>query len=450
MFLLIFFLLKKVEGRVCVLMVFDINDYFQDFLRAPSIFLNHDTLRPEYIPDRLLHRDLQIRRVAEIVACSMKKSTPSNIFLFGKTGTGKTAVVRFVRHNLNAQCRKNGLPEPIWIYLNCQQVNTGYRILANICKELDPQDQIPIAGWPLDVIFDKALQKLDQFANPLCFLILDEIDILVKNASKSLDGILYNLYRINERLTKARVSIIGISNVLNIKHGLDPRILSSLSEEEIVFPAYNALELTEILSDRAKLAFRTSALDEGVLSLCAALAAKEHGDARKALDLLRRSGEIAERKNAQHVVEEYIYLAQDDIETDQIREFIENLPMQLKTVLLSIYLIQKQKRVEEIITGDIYNCYAEIYEMVPGLNQLTQRRVSELLRELDLAGIINARVVSKGRYGRSKMIQLNISSEELRKSLESDRKIAELLDYCPVCSKTARLNRWVYENALDE
>ena len=92
---------------------------------------------------------------------------------------------------------------PRWIYLNCQQVNTGYRVLAKICQELDPEDPIPIAGWPMDVIFDKVLEKLDSCVDRICFLILDEIDILVKNTTKTQDGILYNLTRINERLKHA-------------------------------------------------------------------------------------------------------------------------------------------------------------------------------------------------------------------------------------------------------
>ena len=112
-------------------------------------------------------------------------------------------------------------------------------------------------------------------------------------------------------LNMPRVSIIGISNVLNFKIALDPRVLSSLGEEEIVFPAYNAVELTENLTDRSKLAFQKGALDDNVIPLCAALAVKEHGDARKALDLLRRAGELAERRNSPTVTEDYVYFAEE-------------------------------------------------------------------------------------------------------------------------------------------
>jgi cell division control protein 6 len=307
---------------------------------------------------------------------------------------------------------------------------------------LDPEDPVPISGWPMDVIFEKVLEKLDEKVNRICFLILDEIDVLIKNTARNQDGIIYNLIRINERLKKARVSVIGISNVLNFKNMLDSRVLSSLSQEEIVFPAYDANELSQILSNRAQLAFHEGSVEDDVIPLCAALAAKEHGDARKALDLLRRAAEIAERRNAPKVISEFVYMAQEDLESDKVHEFIENLPPQLKTILLSIYLIQKHQNLKEIITGDVYNCYLEIYPLISGLNKLTQRRVSELVRELDLAGIINARVVSKGRYGRSKMIQLNITTEEARKCLETDKRLCDFLDYHPICLKETGVARF--------
>lgn len=410
--------------------MFDIDNYFQDFLKNESIFRERDVLRPEFIPAHLPHRDLQVQRIAEIVACTLKNSMPSNIFIFGKTGTGKTAVVQHVADHLNYQLKRNQGPTSKWVFLNCQEVNTGYRVLAKICGELDPDDPVPIAGWPIDVVFDKVVEILDAKVNGICFIVLDEIDILVQNTKKSHD-ILYNLARINTRLQKARVNIIGISNVLNFKSQLDPRVLSSLGEEEIVFPAYNAMELSDILQHRAKNAFLDGALEEDVIPLCAALAAKEHGDARKALDLLRKAGELAERRHANQVSQDYVYLAQDDIERDKMKEYCQALPLQSKTILLAIYHLQKSFKDQEIITGEVYNVYIELAEMIPGLNKLTQRRVSELIRELDLAGLINARVKSRGRYGRSKFIKMNISMDDAYKYLEPENRLAELVSLTP-------------------
>lgn len=415
--------------------MFDIDDYFQSYVQKDTIFKQRDVLRPEFIPEILPHRNLQIQKVAEIVACTLKNSMPSNIFIFGKTGTGKTAVIHQISDKLNAQLRKVQMPESKWIFINCKEVNTGYRILAKINEVINPANPIPIAGWPLDVVFDRVVESLDaHIRNGICFLVLDEIDILVQNSKTSHD-ILYNLTRINARLKQARMNLIGISNVLNFKSALDPRVLSSLGEEEIVFPVYNAMELTDILKQRTQMAFQEGALDDDVIPLCSALAAKEHGDARKALDMLRKAGELAERRNAKQVTQIHVYQAQDDIEKDKMKEYCEALPLQSKTVLLSIYQMQKYRGTSAVITGDIYNAYSELTEMIPGLNRLTQRRVSELIRELDLAGIANARVKSNGRYGRTKFIKLNIPLTDAHAYLENENRLNEFLDYTPHCTK---------------
>ncbi len=414
--------------------MFDIEDYFNIFIKSNKIFEDEarNTLRPEFIPKVLPHRDIQIRKIAEIVACTLKNSKPSNIFLFGKTGTGKTAVINYVKEHLNKQCRTSGINEPKWVSLNCQQVNTGYRVLARICNELDPNETVPISGWPIDVVFEKLIEKLDTYVHGICFLVLDEIDILVKKTKKTND-ILYNLARINTRLKRAKVNIIGISNVLNFKNSLDPRVLSSLGEEEIVFPAYNANELKDILNQRAKFAFQSGALTSEVIPLCAALAAKEYGDARKALDLLRKAGELAERRQAPNITPELVHFAQDDIEKDKMKECCESLPLQNKTILLSIYSMQKNRNGNAIITGDVYSCYLELQKQIPGLNKLSQRRVSEIIRELDLSGLVNAQIKSNGRYGRTKFINLNIPLQDLNGYLINESRLNDLFDYKPKC-----------------
>ncbi|MHA1585030.1 MAG: Cdc6/Cdc18 family protein, partial [Promethearchaeota archaeon] len=178
-------------------------------------------------------------------------------------------------------------------------------------------------------------------------------------------------------------------------------------------------------------AFNLNALGEDVIPLCGALAAKEHGDARKALDLLRKAGELAERRNAPMVTADYVYLAQDDIERDKMKEYCEALPLQSKAVLLSIYQMQRHRKDQQIITGDVYNVYSEMTGFIPGLNKLTQRRVSELIRELDLSGMVNARVKSNGRYGRTKFIKLNVSLKDMYSYLETEDRISDLLSVHP-------------------
>jgi len=135
--------------------------------------------------------------------------------------------------------------------------------------------------------------------------------------SKTGKDILYQLTRANERLKKGSLTLVGISNDLTFKERLDPRVISSLSEEETVFTNYTVDQLKEILRDRIKAAFLNNVVEDSALNLCAAMAGREHGDARRAIDLLRVAGEIAEREQSDKVKEEHIRIASQKMEEDK-------------------------------------------------------------------------------------------------------------------------------------
>ena len=256
-------------------------------------------------------------------------------------------------------------------------------------------------------------------------IVLDEVDALIKDRG---DAFMYELTRINETLRQSKVSIIGISNDLRLKEFLDPRVFSSLSEEELVFRPYDAGELRNILLERSKLAFQDGVLSESALSISSALAAAEHGDARRALDLLRVAGEVAERAGAKAVTEEHVRQAEKHIEHNRVIEALKNLTLHSKLVLLSVYHLNKSSA----STGEIYEVYNELCgEMGAGL--LTQRRLSTLVNELDTMGLVNARVVSMGRYGRTKKIRLEISRGLIKDVFGDDNRFSELLKYEPKC-----------------
>ena len=201
------------------------------------------------------------------------------------------------------------------------------------------------------------------------------------------------------------MTFVGVSNDLRFANDLDPRIKSSLAEEDLNFPSYNALQLQDILLERSKGAFKDGSISEGVIEKCAAYAAREHGDARRALDLLRVAGELAERKNDLKVDIVHIDEAESKIENDLVVEVINTLPKQSQLTLLAIFDLYEKKGNEKFFTGDVYEVYMNLC-IKCGLKPLTQRRLSDLIAELDMLGIINAKVISKGRYGRTKEIGL--------------------------------------------
>ena len=381
-------------------------------------------MRHDYIPKKLPHRDEQINCLGGIVAPVLRGSPCSNAFIYGKTGTGKTAVTKYVLNMLASKSRELGASIGI-SYVNCRLAGTEYRVLSSLCEALDVR--VPFTGLAVGEVFDRFKQGLDA-QKKIFIVVLDEIDALIKARG---DTLLYELTRVNETLRHGRTSIIGISNDLRFKEFLDPRVLSSLSEEEIVFRPYDAAELQEILWKRAQVAFSENALQDSAVALCAALAAAEHGDARRALDLLRVAGELEEREGADCVSEEHVRQAEKRVEHDRIVEVLENLPVHSKLVLCSVYLLGKTK-VSYSITGDIYGIYCELCEQ-SGLSPLTQRRVSGLISELDMVGLLNARVVSMGRYGRTKKIRLGIGRSLVRTVFNNSDRLRDLVGYVPAC-----------------
>jgi cell division control protein 6 len=246
-------------------------------------------------------------------------------------------------------------------------------------------------------------------------IVMDEVDRMVL---KKGDEVLYDLTRVNSELERARVSVIGISNDLRFTHYLDPRVRSSLGEEELVFPPYDALQLGDILAERASEAFRPGVLEEGVISLCAAHAAREHGDARRALDLLRVAGELAEQEGAAKVTLEHVSRAHERLEEDKMSELILTLPVQSKLLLFSLLLLVERGE-ERVTTGEVYEAYRRVV-LQKGADLLTPRRVSDLLSELDMLGVVSTKIINSGRYGRTKQILLNLPPSQLRRVLEGD------------------------------
>jgi len=378
----------------------NVNNLFEKFIDKKSLFKNKGILQASYHPDNILHRDNQIDQIANILAPSLRNEKPSNLFIYGKTGTGKTLTTQYISNQMMEMAKKREIPLSIF-YINCKLrrvADTEYRLIAQIAREFGKE--IPPTGLPTDEVYNIFIKTLENKKQNL-ILILDEIDQLV---SKAGDEIIYNLTRMNSELKNSKITIIGISNDLGFTNNLDPRVKSSLSEEEIVFPPYNAIQIQHILKERAKEAFIEGAVGDGVIEKCAAYAAREHGDARRALELLRVAGEIAERNSKELIVINNIDEAEDKIERDRFIDIVVTQPKQFHATLYSIFQVLSKSK-GQIYTGEVYEYYKEICNEI-GLRPLTQRRVSDIIGELDMLGLINAKVISHGRFGRTREIKL--------------------------------------------
>jgi len=387
-------------------------DKIFDSVGSRSLFKNKQVLQSNYLPEAVEHRDKEIKHIASILAPSLLGQKTSNLFIYGKTGSGKTLSMQHVSAELSKRAMESKILRIE--YLNCKLkkvADTEYRILAELIKKLG--GSVPATGLPTDQVYLKFLDILENSKEKIFILILDEIDQAVKKIS---DGFLYNLTRLNSELNNVQIVLVGISNDLRFLDMIDQRVRSSLSEEELVFPPYNAIQLQEILKKRAADSFKEGVVNEGVIAKCAAFAAREHGDARRALDLLRVAGEIAERESSPKICIKHIDLANDKIERDKILDIIETEPKQFQLVLFSIFELMAKTK-ENIFTGDIYSYYTGLCKKV-NIESLTQRRISDILAEFDMLGLINARVISKGRQGRTREIKLAIPETLLSKAKE--------------------------------
>lgn len=379
----------------------EVTTFFRQYLESSSLFRNKKMLQSNYVPDEIRHRDKQIRTIANILAPALRKDRPSNLFIYGKTGSGKTVTVKHTLASMQEVAHEQGIPFKA-SFVNCKLkkvADTEYRLVAELARQFGKA--VPSTGLPTDEVYNVFFDALDE-KKQVVVIVLDEIDQLVRKVG---DEIIYNLTRINADLKNAQLAIIGISNDLIFSNTLDPRVKSSLSEEELIFPPYNAVQLQHILQARAGKAFNENVLTEGVIAKCAAYAAREHGDARRALELLRVAGEIAERVQSQFVGIVHIDEAEEKIERDRLVDIIRTQPKQFHATLEAVLALCHRRR--RVFTGDVYDVYKNVCRAA-GQRPLTQRRISDIIAEMDMLGVINAKVISKGRFGRMREISLGL------------------------------------------
>jgi len=392
----------------------DVSNFLENFIKKESLFKNKAALQSTYNPDEILHRDEQTTYIAKVLAPALRLERPSNLFIYGKTGSGKTLTVQTTIKQIQTIAARELIPIK-FIYINCKLkkvADTEYRLVAEITRFFGRT--IPPTGLPTDEVYNIFYKTLDS-EKQVVILILDEIDQLIKKIG---DEVIYNLTRINTELKNAQLAIVGISNDIMFADNLDPRVKSSLSEEELIFPSYNAMQIQDILKKRSSEAVKENILEEGVIAKCAAYAAREHGDARRALELLRVAVELAERKGILKITIKELDEAEEKIEKDRVLDIITTQPKQFQLVLYSILLLYEERKQQNIIfTGEIYLLYKELCTKI-NLRPLTQRRVSDVIAEFDLLGMINAKVISKGRHGRTREISV-VTNDALNIKIKS-------------------------------
>jgi len=384
-----------------------------------SLIKNRTTLYHNYIPNNILHRDLEQKKVTQSLIPILKQFRPSNLLIYGKPGTGKTLVVRKILLKIQERVEKTNFPIKL-IYANAKEETTLYGLLVSFGRQLGlDEKELPTTGLSISEVFKRLLKTIDKNSLNTVFVI-DEIDFLVHLVSKTGNDILYQLTRANDRLKNGSLALVGISNDLTFKERLDPRVISSLGEEEIVFTNYSMEQIHKILEDRIQSAFVEDAVEQSALNLCAAMAGREHGDARRAISLLRVAGEIAEREQQEKVKEEHIRKAAQKMEEDKETAALESYPLHEKLIILAVMKAGGPS------TGEIFTAYKELCKFVRQ-KELTQRRATQMLSEIELSGIISGRIVHQGIHGRTKKYKLTISPETIKQTFQKDLTLEDII-----------------------
>ncbi len=374
---------------------------FEKFLGSGSIFKNVSVLSPHYIPKTLYYREKQIDDIMSYLAPSLKNQKARNILIYGKTGTGKTCSIKKIIGEFEKVQSKAKMH-----YLNCRIYNSKYRVLQKIMKDYWPE--LEKAGFGLPFIYEKLLETLRQ--GNYIIVVLDEIDMV-----KDLDDLVYTLTRANDEVATGGITIIGVSNKLSFKENLDPRSRSSLNEVEIVFPPYTSEQLQKILEQRVEEGFQPDVVRQSAINLAAAITAQESGDARYALKLLMRAGEIAEERKKNGVEDVDVEEARKRVEVDLIAETVNTLPEMHKITLYAIAKLSLNgsryyARLDGVNDGFLMS--GEVYEEY-GIccRQLRKKPRSlrwyrEYLNDLEMLGLVLTAPSSKGIRGQTTLIKL--------------------------------------------
>ena len=351
-------------------------------------------------------RDREIREISCHFAPLFRGDHPVHLAIWGKTGTGKTLTLCYFLNLLAEMCRKKKIPLR-YKQLDLSTPRPCFRALNDLACLLNASKRYR-KGISLEELMLRIEAALAQYKGYL-ILFIDEAD----NVRRDKDTFMSFLVRRLPQRIRAKLILVFASNRLDWTDNLDPRVRSFLKLNELIFEPYDAVDLQHILRVRVAKALRPRAIEPGVVEKIAAMASRDHGDARQAMALLARGAYQAEKAGTPISLDTVDEVA-SQIEQDRYVTMIRTAPRQLQTVWVAITRLLRKERNGTTTTGQAFDAYRAFCSRI-SLRPLACRAFGDLLNELDMYGLLRTRPVSRGRYGRTRDISLDLPNDLVAK-----------------------------------
>lgn len=357
-----------------------------------TLYKRRDTLKVEYVPNNIVGRDNEIEEYEAALQPIINGEYPDNIFLYGKTGVGKTAVTNFLLSELKESAEHFDV-ETTFVTLNCDGLSTSYQAaIALVNNFRDPEDRIAETGHPQSKVYRLLWNTLNDLSGTV-IVVLDEIDHITD------DTFLYQITRAENsgHIDEIQLGLIGISNDSTFREKLDAKVQSSLCETEISFPPYGTTELEKVLEQRATIAFHQNALEDGVIPLCAALGRQDGGDARRAITLLRKAGDLARTESTETVTTSHVERAQENLEAQQSIDIMRDLTEheQLTLYALTTLAAENDTPARSRIVYQRYKNLCELQDREPR----TARQIRTFLSDFKILNLTLSHKKHQGQAG---------------------------------------------------
>mgnify|MGYP002760254034 FL=1 len=407
-----------------------IEDMLLEFDDQQGLIRERSLLDPNFVveEDRIVGRDDQLQEVTKMLRVALGDNRPPNLFLYGPSGTGKSLITKAVCHSISRICESRDIRFGT-IEVNCQDLDTlgvaVYELAQQAADAAGVSVRVPKHGVATKEKWDELYRIVNENFDSVVF-VLDELDMLVGRRDKqdpAFSRLLYQLSRAGASDDlHAYISVVAISNDTKMMEAVGSRAVSSFTPEDVHFDDYDADQLKAILR-RRKDAFHDDVVDSDVIPLAAAFAAQTHGDARKAIDLMRVAGELAEREGAARVREEHVRAAQAKVEKNRVLEVVRGISTQKKLCLYATAAVASQAPDETARSTTGYRVYQYLTDAIDA-DQYHQETYVNKMKELTTYSLVDFERRSHGpSSGMFLEFQFGEQPDTILETLREDSRI---------------------------